>query len=364
MKILEGVIVIAGEKNKGVSVKDTQARKYQITINHPLEAEPPFTHERIKDEISQITSVVYWCMCDEIGAENGTPHSHVFLQCASPVRFSTIQRRFSSGADHKPYAHIESTYGSTLTNRQYLLKEGKWKEIKGDTSVKGTFEEFGEIPHSERMSQRGELQFIFDMVESGFSTVEILRMHPEVLPYLEKIDKARQLLLEEQYKNTFRKLEVTYIYGKTRLNKTRDIMEAEGYANTYRATDYSHRCWDKYRNQKNVCFEEFNSSFPIQRMLTILDGYPLDLPARYNQKTACFTKVYITSNISLMKQYVSVQREEPDVWQAFLRRIHKVKHYLDDGTIKEYTVKEYLEMERDAKFYPATKYEQAEIPFQ
>lgn len=331
-------------------VKDTQARKYQITINNPSAAEPPFTHERIKTEVSKLTSVIYWCMCDEIGAEEGTPHSHVFLLCSSPVRFSTVQRRFSSGEPRKPYAHIESAYGSAFTNRQYLLKEGKWKQTKGDTSVEGTFEEFGEIPHNDRMSLRGEMQFIFDMVECGFSTVEILRMHPEVLPYVERIDRARQLLLEEQYKDTFRHLEVVYVYGKTGLNKTRDIMEAEGYSNTYRITDYSHRSWDRYRNQNTVCFEEFHSSFPIQNMLTILDGYPLDLPARYNQKTACYTKVYFTSNLPLEEQYTAVQREAPDVWDAFLRRIHKIRHYVGKGEVREYTVKEYLEMKRDTDF--------------
>ncbi|MDO4343933.1 MAG: replication protein [Eubacteriales bacterium] len=292
-------------------------------------------------------------MCDEIsGGENRTPHTHVFLLCSSPVRFSTIQRRFSSGEDQKPYGHVESAYGSAFSNRQYLLKEGKWKQTKGDTSVEGTFEEFGQIPSNENTSKRGEAQFIFDMVESGFSTAEILRMHPEVLPYLEKIDKVRQILLEEQYKNTFRILEVVYIYGRTGLGKSRAVMEKEGYVNTYRFTDYSHRGWDKYRNQRTVCFEEFHSNFPIQNMLIMLDGYPLDLPARFHQKTACYEKVYITSNIPLIKQYENVQREEPDVWQAFLRRINKVKHYLDNGIIKEYTVKEYLEMERDAKFYP------------
>ena len=337
------------DSKKGV--KDTQARKYQIIVNNPLDAEPPLTHERIQEEVSKIKSVIYWCMCDEIGAENNTPHTHVFILCSSPVRFSTMQRRFSSGADHRPYGHVESAYGSAYANRQYLRKEGKWKKTKGDTSVEGSFIEFGEIPHNENTSKQGEAQFIFDMVESGFSTAEILRIHPEVLLYLEKIDKVRQILLKEEYADKFRLLNVIYVYGKTGLGKTRRIMEQEGYANTYRFTDYSHRGWDRYQNQKTVCFEEFYSSMPIQTMLIILDGYPLDLAARFHQKTACFETVYITANIPLIKQYECVQRENPDVWEAFLRRISKVWHYLDDGTIKEYTVKEYLEMERGEKFH-------------
>lgn len=343
------------KEENNLPVRDTQARKYQITINNPLKKEIPYTHEKIKEEVSKLASIIYWCMCDEIGAE-GTPHTHIFLLSGgSPIRFSTLRNRFPSG-------HIESAYGSAVNNRLYLLKEGKWKNTnKAETSVEGSFEEFGEIPHSERMSQKGELQFIFDMVQSGFSTVEILRMHPEVLPYLEKIDKARQLLIEEEYKNTFRKLEVSYVFGKTDSGKTRHIMETEGYSNVYRVTDYSHRAWDRYQNQKTVCFEEFHSSFPIQSMLIYLDGYPCVLPARYNQKTACFLKVFITTNIPLENQYVNIQKESPETWKAFLRRIHKVIHYQNDGKIKSYTLDAYLN--RWQKPDEGSQFQQMEIPF-
>lgn len=340
-----------------VSIRDTQSRKYSITINNPQNAHPPLSHERIKEEVAKLTSVVYWCICDEIGSEGNVPHTHVFIQSLSPIRFSTIQRRFSS--DGKPYAHIESAYGSAFSNRQYLLKEGKWKELKGETSIDGSFEEFGEIPNNERMSKRGELQFIFDMIESGFSTAEILRIHPEVMPYLEKVDKARQILLEAQYENVFRNLEVIYVFGKTNMGKTRTIMESEGYSNVYRITDYAmNRAWDRYKGQKVVCFEEFSSSFPIQTMLILLDGYPIALSARYNQKVACYLKVYITTNIPLESQYPNIQKDSPETWEAFLRRIHKVVYYDEFGNITEYTTKEYLD--RDKNFHKITE---EEIPF-
>ena len=54
--------------------------------------------------------------------------------------------------------------------------------------------------------------------------------------------------------------------------------------------------------------EEFHSQIPISAMLNYLDIYPLTLPARYTDRTACYTKVYITSNISLEEQYRDIQR--------------------------------------------------------
>ena len=82
-------------------------------------------------------------------------------------------------------------------------------------------------------------------------------------------------------------------------------------------------------------FEEFHSQIPIEAMLNYLDIYPLTLPARYSDRTACYTKVYLTSNLPLKEQYPSVRHSRPETWRAFLRRIHHVYAYLPDGTAEE-----------------------------
>jgi len=51
---------------------------------------------------------------------------------------------------------------------------------------------------------------------------------------------------------------------------------------------------------------------------------PITLPARYGDKIACFDTVYIISNIPLSSQFVRMQSEQPETFQAFLRRIHFV----------------------------------------
>ena len=57
-------------------------------------------------------------------------------------------------------------------------------------------------------------------------------------------------------------------------------------------------------------------------MLNYLDGYPCELPCRYNNKLACFTKVYIITNIPFNQQYINIQAESKETWKAFCRRIH------------------------------------------
>ena len=153
---------------------------------------------------------------------------------------------------------------------------------------------------------------------------------PDGMLHIDKVERVRYAVMQEQFKNTFRQLEVYYCYGKAGCGKTRSIMEKYGYENVSRITDYKHP-FDNYKGQDVIIFEEFRSSLKIQDMLNYLDGYPLDLPCRYNNKIACFTKVYIISNIPLNEQYTDIQRNYEETWKAFLRRIKQVLFYSDKG---------------------------------
>lgn len=299
---------------------DTQSRKWQLTINNPTEK--GFTHERIRTELDSLKSVVYWCMADEIG-ENGTYHTHIYIQGKGAMRFSTIKKRFDS-------AHIEMAKGTALQNREYVAKSGKWeKDKKHETCVDGTFEEWGEMP-VERQGARNDLADLHAMVKEGLSDYDILEQMPEAMLQLDKIQLTRQVIVQEKYKNSWRDLTCVYIYGDTGTGKTRSVMEKYGYENVFRVTDYFHP-FDNYRGQDVIIFEEFRSGFRIADMLNYLDGYPLELPCRYANKYACYTKVYIISNIPLSEQYRNQPQES---FNAFLRRINYVLHYTLQGIRK------------------------------
>ena len=171
------------------------------------------------------------------------------------------------------------------------------------------------------------------MIENGMTNHEIAKELPQYMFRLRDIDNVRQTMLEERYKGTRRlDIEVTYVYGQTGAGKTRGIMDKYGDEKVYRVTDYTHP-FDSYRCQEVIVFDEFRSSLKIQNMLNYLDIYPLELPARYNNKWACYTKVFIVSNIPLEAQYVNVQFENEPTWAAFLGRIKLVKEYKDGEII-------------------------------
>jgi hypothetical protein len=172
------------------------------------------------------------------------------------------------------------------------------------------------------------------------SNFEIMEDSPEFLFSIDKIERARQIVMEEKYKNTWRDMDVTYIYGETGSGKTRSIMEQYGYEAVFRVTDYEHP-FDTYKGQDILILEEFRSSLRIADMLNYLDGYPLELPCRYTNKRACFTKVYIITNIPLNQQYNEVQDDYPESWKALLRRIKWVKYFKNGNTV-QFEMDDYL----------------------
>lgn len=293
-----------------------QSRAWHLTINNPCDY--GFTHDSIIDKL-QRSNPRYFCFSDEIAA-TGTPHTHVYAKFNSPVRFATLKARF-------PIAHIEPARGSASENRDYIRKEGKWADSnKSETSIPGTFFEFGELPTVAEENSPKMFQLLQD-VEDGHTTSEIIRAKPGFAFHTKDIDTIRDILMLEPFLSKNRALTVYYLFGKPGTGKTRSIYEQYPPESIFRITDYGMKNglrFDGYHGQDVVIFEEFASQVPIESMLNYLDIYPLYLPARYYDRIAAYSKVFITSNLPLEKQYLDEQRYKPDTWAAFLRRITKI----------------------------------------
>ena len=297
---------------------DKQSRKWNIVINNPVPK--GFTHERIAELLHSMKPLVYYCVADEQGEQH---HTHLYVAFSSGVRFSTLKAKF-------PEAHIEAAKGTSAQNRDYVGKFGKWEDdIKHGTKIPGTFEEWGDLPQ-ERQGRRSDMEFLYSLVKEGASDLEIMEASPRMMLYLDRIQHARQVITAEKYATEFRQLDVTYIWGPTGTGKTRGVMEKYGYSAVCRVTDYEHP-FERYNGESVIVFDEFRSSLKITDMLNYLDGYPVTLPCRYTNRQACYNTVYLISNIPLEEQYKNVQFDEPATWKAFLRRIHHVVEYTNEG---------------------------------
>ena len=306
---------------------NTQCRKWTLVINNPQEH--GFTREKII-ELLHLFHPDYFCLADEI-ASTGTYHTHIFLFSHSAMRFGTLKRRF-------PTAHIEMAGGNCFQNREYILKGGKWDDTKkAETKVEGTFYEFGELP-SQAAEKHPKHAALIQNVESGMSNRQILEQDASFALKTRDIDVLRQELIFDEFKDVNRNIQVHYLFGASGTGKTRSIYEKHRASDICRITHYPAKGnvqFDAYKGQPVLVFEEFHSQIPITSMLNFLDIYPVMLPARYFDRVACYTTVYITSNIPLEQQYTEIQRSKLETWNAFLRRITTVTEFRKDGTIYE-----------------------------
>ena len=313
--------------------KDPQSRKWCGTVNNPLEKN--LDRETILKKLQQLKSAVYGCLADELGLEEQTPHTHFFVACSSPVRFSTMQNLFNKNA------HLETAHGSAQQNYEYVTKTGKWQDDeKRGSIVEDSFMEFGEMP-IERQGGLNIESAIIERILDGASNASIIREFPEYLRGMRDVDYIRQTLRADESRECWRDLETVYIWGKTETGKTRFVMDGHGYSNVYAVNNYKHP-FDGYTGESVMLFDEFNSGIRIQDMNNYLDGYPIALPARYSNKQACYDKVFIISNLDLREQYRLEQQTQPEVWAAFIRRIHKVIKFMPDGTRQEYDAQDYV----------------------
>ncbi len=305
---------------------NSQSRRFLLTINNPQDKSISF--ETIKATMRTLRSVVYYCMSSEVG-ENGTSHIHLFISSASPIRFSTIKKRF-------PTAHIDKCIGTAAENRAYVSKSGKWVgTAKGETS-NGDFFEWGELP-TEQQGRRNDLTELYQQIKAGATDVELLEYNPKNLRLLNYIERTRQALVKEKVKKEFRSITTTYIFGATGVGKTRSIFDQYGYEGVFRVTDYTNP-FDHYSGEKVILFDEYASGFKLNLFLTYLEGYPLELPCRYANKWALYTEVYIISNRPLTEQYKSEQVNTPETWEAFLRRLTAVVEFLPNGKKTYYKI--------------------------
>jgi len=291
----------------------SRARKYQLTFNNP--SEHGETHDVIKEKLMDINPK-YWCMCDEKGE---TYHTHLYIHFENPREFNSLKKLF-------PSAHFESCNGTAKENRDYIRKEGKYADTdKAETNLIDTFEESGELPE-EKQGKRTDIAIAREMLEDGCSVNEVIKEYPQFMTQRKSLEDYRLSLQFEKFRTIERDITVIYQWGETGTGKSRSVYAKHGYENVYSVNNYKHP-FDGYDGEPVIVFEEFRGQIPISEMLQYLDRYPCKLPARYNDKVACYTTVYINSNLPLDKQYLKEKKRNEECCKAFYRRINEDIYY-------------------------------------
>lgn len=298
-----------------------RSRGWLLTNNYK-ESEPLENNELL-NLIKNIPGIVYTAFQLEQG-EQGTKHHQIFIYFKHAKTFETIKKLF-------PKAHIDPIKGTPQQASDYCTKE--------DSRI-GEPIKWGELPIQ---GKRTDIEDMVSMLEDGYTLKDLRQTYPsQYLRYGDRFKSLRQDILQENYGNIYRLLNVVYLYGEPGIGKTRYIAEKYGYENIYVATDYEHP-FDSYDGEPVIVFEEFRDSLPISQMLHYLDGQPIKLPARYTNRVACYVKVYIVSNWKFEDQYTWIKNQDIQTYKAFRRRISFI------GNLKEVKAYDIIQEETKGK---------------
>lgn len=280
----------------------TSAR-WSWTVNNPGEWRPHYDTVAMSFLVYQL----------ERGAE-GTTHLQGYVRFRHPKGLQAAKN-----AMVRTDIHMEIAQGNEGQNIDYCSK--------AESRVAGPWQFGTANREAGRRGSRSDLQAVAEAAKSGKSTRELAMEFPaQMIKYSAQIERYKEIVREDVPLE--RTMFVHVLWGSTGTGKTHRIRHAfpnpgEIYVvNGGRGRDP----WGRYNGEPTVVFEEFDwSKWPIDEMKELLDKWRCNLDARYTDKTARYTKVFLTANTDPSSWYITAGQADKD---AFIRRLTRITEVL------------------------------------
>ena len=239
--------------------------------------------------------------------EQGTPHLQGYITLKRPQRRSWLQKLTGKTAEGAVFHVFERAAlfvakGNAEQNKKYCTKE--------EGRLEGPWE-IGDFP------KQGERTDLADAAKSLMTDGDITKIDPAVfLKYASGCLKLAALAPPPRRDD----LKVITIIGKTGIGKSYAVHDM--FPDVYVVNmGNSGLWWDGYTGQRAVMFEEFKGQVQMQKMLQILDPYPLRLEIKGGLVPARFTIVFLTSNFTPDKWYKNEDGSREPEMAALRRRL-------------------------------------------
>lgn len=268
-----------------------------------------------REDIEKLLKRYDWIGQLERG-KDGYLHWQIYIHNKSPIRFTTLRNLFPKG-------HFEVRKGTAQQALDYVTKDDTYAGVRIGN---------GEIDVTDRQGHRSDLEKYHELIfEWDWSAKDILSEYPSAMHLHNALFKLQSIRDERRSRNQ-RNVTVHYIFGKTGVGKTSSVLDRYTHEEHFRATDYKNP-FDLYDSQPILILDEFDGEIRFNILLNLLDRYATEMPARYANKHAAFTEVWVLSNLPLESHYKEVQHESPDRWAALLRRFDTIQEMLPGGTL-------------------------------
>ena len=257
--------------------------------------------------------VDYICFRYEKGTKTGLLH----LQCF--MRYKKVMFPNKARVIFPTMFLLTPKLETNQDCRAYCAKE--------DTKIDGY--DFWEWGNFTKIGQRNDLVALVQAIKDNMPYAELLENFPHhVLNMGDKIEKTRQNLIREEYKDKEREVHVTYIYGAEGTGKTTFPYRVLGlnYSDVFKVSNYKHTGkFDNYKAQNVILFDEWHGQIELTEMNDMLNGQPYDLPCRFNDRVACYTKAIFTSNYDMETAYKGeLDKGKLPSFKGFKRRVKEI----------------------------------------
>lgn len=249
--------------------------------------------------VHPLTDIRYFIAGKETCPTTGRVHWQSYVELNKTMRFTAIKKLFKDNT-----IHLETRKGSRDQARDYCKKDGHWVEHGKWISGQG---------------HRSDLESVVDQLKTGTKLSEVMLANPKL--YCQYRNGLKDIASAVTKSNTkaFRQLNVTLLTGPTGCGKTRKAMENC----TYRIQGTQLAWWQDYDGEDAICIDEYNNDVNITEMLNLLDGYQLRLNVKGTHTYANWTKVYITTNLTVDELHKSAK---PAHREALFRRITTIEN--------------------------------------
>lgn len=326
-----------------------QAKRWCFTINNPTE-DDIFWGDLEEHGAIQNKGVHFLIVQHEQGKEEQTPHYQGYVEFDEYIRLSGLKKINAR-------AHWEVARGTAEQNIQYCSKE--------DTRTGNLSYRYGEP------SKPGKPRKVSELREEAAEELEGVTVQ-----YKRLKDMDKQTVLCPGFVTAYNAL-TQDILGPYRPNlKIITLVGPPGIGKSYAIQHFwpehgrciygNCGCWFQNPTAKVMIFEEFCGQIPLQRMLQLLDPYPLSLEVKGRMAPAMYDTVVITSNTPPHDWYVSKAGEEEiakrkDAIHALYDRlgysdgsyipVRKCGHYLQAPSMQEWlgqSAEDYVQTAREA----------------
>ena len=294
----------------------------------------------------------------EKGEKNGRWHMQAYCESPSdaPLRASTIinaVRKVTDTDGRHVSSHISPAVKKPDRCVGYVTKErtrvyGPWSNVPEDQWPRT--EDDGEGARTERDDLYAAVMVDGLGVREVLSNPDLAVAASSCMNWLEKLERERQRELWGVGAPR-RPMEVVYLYGDANTGKSTvardylaDVVGDRGY---FSVCDYRRDPWDGYAGEAGLLLDDLRlptEHIGLSEILRMFDGTPYQLGRRYANSWAAFSRVVVTSNWSLRRQWESLQASAPlsaqltdEDRRAFYRRFSRVLHVMADGSISDET---------------------------